>query len=84
MATYIINSPAGQLERKSLKEVKKTIATIKEAYGVDCTFAKVVKAFYRGTEITVIEDRQNNWTLVNNVDGSKMFYFAVTTEIEYR
>jgi len=46
--------------------------------------AKQAMSFYRGSEIAIVEERQNGWTLVSNVDGSRYFYLAVTAEIESR
>lgn len=40
--------------------------------------------YYRGTEVTRDEDRNNGWTLVSNVDGSRYSYFATTSELEYK
>lgn len=45
---------------------------------------KIRKPYYRGKEIRIIEERQNGWTLVDDINGPYLHYFAATWEIEYR
>lgn len=40
--------------------------------------------YYRGVLVVIIEEVTNGYTLINNADGSRMFYHATTAELEYR
>lgn len=60
-------------------------AARKNGYTVKATKNEAPKFwYYRGTMVVIIEEVTNGYTLVNNADGSRMFYHATTAELEYR
>lgn len=90
MATYIVTTEWSTHAFNTRKEANTYAKTLKKEFNQASTITKSDKRptvklpFYRNNAIEIIEERQNGWTLANNVDGSKLFYFAVTAEIEYR
>ena len=62
-----------------VKAAKKSYTTVKAVKNVAEKFW-----YYRGVMVSIIEDVTNGYTLVNNADGSRMFYHATTAELEYK
>ncbi len=87
MTTYSVTIQTDNGPERFLEVTQDRLNRMRKNYG------KAVKAtkneapkfwYYRGVQVIWHEDRQNNWSLVSNVDGSHYFYLAVTSEMEYR
>ena len=68
----------------TLKTMKKNNKNVKAVKNIE---TPVTKCYYRGNEITVIEERQLGWSLVysgSTSNGNYKQFFAVTAEVEYR
>ena len=80
----------GQTETFTNKTLAQAKQIKKNLNGWTVTWSKSAVAetskvwFYRGQQVEIVENRQNGWTLVNNTDGSRFFYLAVTRELEQR